>query len=271
MTTTSPSRSQTLSTQPQPSIPTVNNATVSEVNDTADLFDDLLTLEDRFYNQGYEQGLVDGIAAGRAEGRQIGLERGFQRFLEAGRLQGKAIVWACRLRAAQKIQGKDGVGEGIKRNGVEAGPREGDREGQTSSQQQTLTSTKEDQLSSPTTSSKPNDSSNSQEYIPPSRIPLPPLISSNPRIERHITSLYALSETESLSVENTDEAVDAFDGRMKRAQGKVKLIERIIHEEKITGTNGEGSTNGGQKGRRTEIEEGRDGNAGRCSSQTRGV
>ena len=232
------------------------------VNDTADLFGDLLTLEDRFYNQGYEQGLADGIAAGRAEGRQIGLERGFQRFLEAGRLQGKAIVWACRLRAAQKSQGKDGVGEGIKRIDVGAGPREGEEEGQTSSQPSSI-STKEDQLSSSNTASKANDLLNSQEYIPPSRISLPPLISSNPRLEHHTTTLYALSETESLSVENTDEAVDAFDDRMKRAQAKVKLIERIVHEKKVTGTNGEGSTYGGQDGRGAEIEEGRDGNAGR--------
>jgi hypothetical protein len=50
--------------------------------------------------------MADGLAAGRAEGRQLGLERGFQKFVESGRLQGRAIVWANRLRLARaKIGG----------------------------------------------------------------------------------------------------------------------------------------------------------------------
>jgi hypothetical protein len=41
--------------------------------------------------------MADGRVAGRTEGRQLGLERGFQKFVESGRLQGRAIVWANRL------------------------------------------------------------------------------------------------------------------------------------------------------------------------------
>ncbi|KAK3996711.1 hypothetical protein QBC44DRAFT_317423 [Cladorrhinum sp. PSN332] len=59
---------------------------------------------------------------------------------------------------------------------------------------------------------------------------LPPLLK-NPRLEKHIIALYALVETESLSTENTDEAVNDFDDRFKRAQGKAKIIERMVGEK----------------------------------------
>ncbi|KAH6840675.1 hypothetical protein B0I37DRAFT_418683 [Chaetomium sp. MPI-CAGE-AT-0009] len=120
-----------------------------------DPFDTLLTLEDQFYSEGYDQGMADGLAAGRAEGRQLGLERGFLKFVESGRLQGRAIVWASR--AGMGTKGKM-------------------------------------------------------------------------EVEMHITTLYALAETESLSTENNDEAVDDFDDRLRRAQGRFKVIERMVGE-----------------------------------------
>jgi hypothetical protein len=61
------------------------------------LLDHALDLEERCYAEGYAQGELDGRAAGRLEGRSAGLARGFDKFLEAGRLYGKATVWANRL------------------------------------------------------------------------------------------------------------------------------------------------------------------------------
>jgi hypothetical protein len=58
---------------------------------------------------------------------------------------------------------------------------------------------------------------------------LPPL-PDNPRLAKHITTMYALAETESLSTENNDEAVDDFDDRLRRAQGRFKVIERMVGE-----------------------------------------
>ncbi|KAK3186871.1 hypothetical protein K4F52_004315 [Lecanicillium sp. MT-2017a] len=63
----------------------------------ADPFDDVFTLEDRFYQQGYQQGVQDGEQAGRIEGRQFGMSTGFDKFLESGRIASKAVVWANRL------------------------------------------------------------------------------------------------------------------------------------------------------------------------------
>ncbi|KAK4237786.1 3-oxoacyl-reductase [Achaetomium macrosporum] len=57
-------------------------------------------------------------------------------------------------------------------------------------------------------------------------VKLPPL-PDNARLEKHITTLYALVEAESLSTENTDEAVNDFDDRLRRAQGRAKVIERM--------------------------------------------
>lgn len=170
---------------------------------TDDPFDSLLTLEDDFYTQGYNQGLADGELAGRTEGRQLGLERGFQKFAESGRLQGRAIVWANRLRVHQRVSKVSGpkavessspaassaeTGEGDE--GRKGGEKEGERVVE---------------------------------------LPLPPL-PHNPRLGKHVSTLYALAETESLSTENTDEAVDDFDDRLRRAQGRAKIIGKMVGE-----------------------------------------
>ncbi|KAL7814496.1 DUF1715 domain-containing protein [Trichoderma gracile] len=56
---------------------------------------------------------------------------------------------------------------------------------------------------------------------------LPPL-PHNPRLVKNIKLAYALVEPDTLSTENSDEAVQDFDDRVKRAQGKVKIIERML-------------------------------------------
>ncbi|KAL2021782.1 hypothetical protein VTK56DRAFT_6556 [Thermocarpiscus australiensis] len=203
---------------------------------TADPFDSLLTLEDEFYAQGYNQGVADGLVAGRTEGRQLGLERGFQKFLESGRLQGRAIVWANRLgrqktarprppRSDLKVeqgqkQQQPGVASELQRGigrGGESMPEDGDGEG----------ASEERKASAPA----------------PARFELPPL-PANPRLGKHIATLYALAETESLSTENTDEAVDEFDDRLRRAQGRAKIIERMVGEGSSVGGERHGEVNG---------------------------
>ena len=59
--------------------------------------------------------------------------------------------------------------------------------------------------------------------------PLPPL-AEHQRLYKHIKVLHALSESASMSTENSEDAVSDFDDRMRRAQAKVKLIERILGE-----------------------------------------
>ncbi|KAG5976395.1 hypothetical protein E4U58_004343 [Claviceps cyperi] len=55
---------------------------------------------------------------------------------------------------------------------------------------------------------------------------LPPL-PRNARLHKNVKMLYALVEPETLSMENSDEGVQDFDDRVKRAQGKAKVVERM--------------------------------------------
>ncbi|KAJ9157172.1 DUF1715-domain-containing protein [Coniochaeta hoffmannii] len=148
-----------------------------------DPFEDILNLEDQFYQDGYKLGQADGDKAGRIEGRSLGLEKGYQKFLEAGRLHGKAIVWANRL-------------AGLKTKSASESQQPAENGGSEETQRQSL-----------------------------------PQLPGNPRLEKNVTTLFALTEPDTLSTENSDEAVNDFDDRLKRAEGKAKVIERMVGED----------------------------------------
>lgn len=152
---------------------------------TNDAFDDLLNLEEEFYSEGYEQGVADGDRAGRIEGRAFGIEKGFEKFVEAGRLHGKSIVWANRLPQAQQQPRAAGA------PAASASTPTGDTKQQT----------------------------------------LPVLSGGGARLEKNIVTLHALVEPDTLSTENADDAVNDFDDRVKRAQGKARVIERHVGED----------------------------------------
>ena len=148
----------------------------------SDPFDDVFTLEDRFYQQGYQQGLEDGDAAGRIEGRQFGMSTGFDKFLESGRLASRAIVWANRLPSSQNN----------------------------------------------TSSNSATGPSTAADTKQPRQACTLPALPDNARLGKNIKMVYALVEPETLSTSNVDEAVQDFDDRFKRAQGKTKVVEKMI-------------------------------------------
>ncbi|KAI1662580.1 DUF1715-domain-containing protein [Daldinia decipiens] len=156
-----------------------------------DLFDDILNLEEQYYKEGYDEGYKDGTEAGRIEGRSVGMKTGFEKFLEAGRLQGKAIVWQSRL------------------------PNQPEPSTLNSNSQQEAAQT--------------GSSSSSQDEKDSEPKGLPPL-NSNSRLEKNITMLYGILEPGTLSTKNDDESVNDFDSRLKGAQSRVKMIERAIGE-----------------------------------------
>jgi hypothetical protein len=137
-----------------------------------DLFDAALNLEDQLYEEGYKLGFEDGTKAGKIEGRSVGMAKGFDKFLESGRLYGKAVVWANRL---------------------------------------------------PANSSRPGEQRDDIDKLPP--------LPENTRLEKNISSLHALMEPDTLSTENSDESVADFDDRLRKAQGKAKVIERLVGEK----------------------------------------
>ncbi|KAI2625799.1 DUF1715-domain-containing protein [Hypoxylon sp. NC1633] len=160
--------------------------------DSDDPFDEVLNLEEQYYKEGYEEGFKDGQEAGRIEGRSVGLKKGFEKFLEAGRLQGKAIIWANRLPNLRKRSAPIESSQEEAAQGLSSSSRE----------------------------------SQSKEPEPQK---LPPL-NSNPRLEKNVTMLYGLVEPGTFSMENDDESVNDFDSRMKGAQSRLKMIERAIGE-----------------------------------------
>ncbi|KAI4725827.1 DUF1715-domain-containing protein [Aureobasidium sp. EXF-10728] len=57
-----------------------------------------------------------------------------------------------------------------------------------------------------------------------------PNLSGGARLQKHLQTLFALTEAESLSTENNEDSVSDFDDRLKRAEGKVKVIEKLVSE-----------------------------------------
>jgi hypothetical protein len=155
-------------------------------------FDEVLYLEEQFYEDGFQQGLADGAKAGRIEGRTFGLEKGFEKYVESGRLYGKSLIWTNRLPQFQ-------------RKGISP-----------------------DQNQPEPAAERNPTSHDDQSFLYQSLPPLP----DNQRLAKHLKVLYALAESESLSTENTEEAVSDFDDRMKRAHAKAKIIERMAGEIK---------------------------------------
>ncbi|KAE9968944.1 hypothetical protein BLS_005606 [Venturia inaequalis] len=161
-----------------------------------DIFDSLFHLEDSYYNEGYRLGVEDGSRAGRTEGRVFGLEKGFEKFLEMGQLNGRACVWAARMTQQAATERKS---------------LEPDSLPKVASQSIT-------------------DRTDASKSLPEESLRVPSF-QSNSRLEKHISTLYALSEPESLSTENTEETVSDFDDRFKRALSKAKVIENIVREK----------------------------------------
>lgn len=169
-----------------------------------DPFEGLLELENTFYNEGYDLGVVDGKQAGLVEGRLFGLEKGFEKYAGMGRLNGKAVIWAGRL---PPVDARDEVYDDRKEDKVKDEPATGQKEFREPRQRPSLSQAE----------------STSHAIVVPA-------LADNARLEKHIRTLYALVEPGSLSTDNTEEAVSDFDDRLKRAAGKVKIIEKITGE-----------------------------------------
>lgn len=173
-----------------------------------DPFNSLLGLEDEYYNEGYTLGEADGQRAGHIEGRLFGLEKGFEKYLEMGKLHGRSIIWGSRL---PNLEAQPKVGGGHTAYAV--GGVHGENIGQDDAKSH-------QSRNSPVTGA-PGSATASQL----------PALPGNLRIKKHLQTFHALVEPESLSTSNNEDSVSDFDDRLKRAQGKAKIIEKLIGEE----------------------------------------
>src|SRR5690606_15367847 len=61
-----------------------------------------------------------------------------------------------------------------------------------------------------------------------------PRLPKNARLEKHITSLLSLVDPLTLEMENTEEALEEFEERLKKAKAKVRIIEKLVGEDAKT-------------------------------------
>ena len=163
----------------------------------ADFLDSLLTLEDEFYKDGYDLGLSDGSRVGLIEGRFFGLEKGFEKYASMGRLYGRAVIWTGRLPLARDSTESAASAADIERDLERLSVRH---------QTRGIIQSEVEKLSG--------------------QFKLPGL-PANTRLEKHLRTLYALTEPESLSTANDEKSVSAFDDRYSRAEGKAKVVENF--------------------------------------------
>ena len=185
-----------------------------------DLLDSLLELEDGFYQEGHDLGAKDGAQAGYIEGSVFAMEKGFEKFLEVGRLRGRALIWAGRLPASQDQATTTTT---TTSRGVEIGGLSHDAG---------------------------KDAGDVDFAAEAGALQALPGLPNNSRLEKHITALLSLVDLESISTENTEEAISDVDDRLKKAKAKVKIIEKIIGEQ------GDGSGNATSSGDGAEGKQG---------------
>ena len=158
----------------------------------SDSLDELLDIESRFHASGFNTGVKDGRRAGLIEGRFFGLERGFSKHVSVGALHGQAVIWAARLPRKYDTSMRDTTGI-VRRELLNCA------------------------------------NANQGELHSQSTETLPTLRNAD-RLERHVRVLHALVEPNSFSTRNEEVAVSDLDDRLRRAEGKAKILERSTGE-----------------------------------------
>lgn len=171
-------------------------------NTEDDPFDSIFTLEDTFYKEGYDQGVSDGNRAGLIKGRLFGLEKGFERYVEMGKLHGRAAIWMGRLPTSEDVPVPE---------------------------RQDAPAADTEMPQSPVVQESGRGDVQPQRVEVPGRTSVPRL-AANKRLEKQIRVLHALTEPESLSTDNNEKSVSEFDDRFTRAECKIKLIEKVTGE-----------------------------------------
>lgn len=158
----------------------------------SDPFDDLLGIEDDYYQEGYDAGVADSTYAGLIEGRVFGIEKGYEKALELGKQRGRALVWQQRLDLSTS--------------------------GEQSHQQVT-------------SSSEGQSTSELSEAVMMRHIAQAlPRLPTNTRLRKHVGALLAAADPTAVDRDNSDEAVTDFDDRIAKANAKTKVIANIVGE-----------------------------------------
>lgn len=178
-------------------------------NSTADPLDDLLNLEEKFYKEGYDLGVADGARAGYTEGSVFAVEKGYEKLLEMGKLYGRALVWTQRLNnnfrpAPDTVDEADSAAHNGNSTSTTAAAEDG--------------------------------------IDPVSLSQTMPRLPSSARLAKHIQTLLELVDPATLCLDNTEEAVNDVEERLKGAMLKARLIQRTLGEATTDETSARGAT-----------------------------
>lgn len=168
--------------------------------DPNDPFDDVFNLEDKFYQEGFDEGRADGLERGRLEGRAMGLEKGYEKFLQSGRLRGRAIIWKCRV-----------VGPPYPADLP-------DDQVPTAPQSDTASGSE-----GPSTIKEGKESEGESGSLPP--------LPAGGRLEKNVDAILELLDPHTLPKANTDEDIADFDERFRQAEARAKVVERLAGED----------------------------------------
>jgi hypothetical protein len=158
----------------------------------SDPFDDLLEIENDYYQEGYDAGVADSTYAGLIEGRVFGIEKGYEKALELGKQRGRAMVWERRLDVS--VSGNE-------------------------SSQQMTSSSESQSTSAPSEAGIMHQITQSLPRLP-----------TTTRLRKHVEALSAAADPAVLAKDNSDEAVTDFDDRIAKANAKTKVIANIVGE-----------------------------------------
>jgi hypothetical protein len=156
----------------------------------SDPFDDLLELENDYYQEGYGAGVADSQYAGMIEGKVFGIEKGYEKAIGLGTMHGRSLLWQSRFWRSQ---------EEVQTGTIHQRSR----------------------------SEKPR-SSVSEKLD--ENVAVLPQLPGNTRLRKHVDGLQSVSDGSTVAKDNSDEAVTDFDDRIAKASAKAKVIANIVGE-----------------------------------------
>ena len=219
-----------------------------------DILDDVLNLEDTSYQEGYEEGKEDGVRAGLEEGTVFGLEQGYKKAIDMGKLHGRAMMLnACLSRSPTSTVTSNIPGQSSQSTSSPPPPPPPPPPPRPPPPGSAPTSNRQ----SPTNHATDPSKSTSETIL----INLP-TIPENSRLQRHIDTLLKLTDPSTINPTNSDEAIEEFDDRTKKAVAKAKVIDKIIgpHYGFSVSGNGAGGATSGQEEAAALAEEDRHAN-----------
>lgn len=167
-----------------------------------DPFDTLLSLESQYHAEGRALGISEGSLSGRIEGRVFGLEKSFEKFIELGRLGGRAAVWNARLPSSSpNFSSASPSASASTSTKLEVGKEEAEAGGKLG-------------------------------VLPGSQ---------SERLVRHVKRMAELTDADDVSRENSEDGVQDFDDRLREARAKAVLVERLVGESGKEGGSAGGS------------------------------